>query len=56
MNFDEKKEPDTKKYELPNKPIVPATYPDWHDKESGYPISSNNNVEYAKEWVDHNIK
>ncbi len=49
-------EPKKKEYELPPKPILPSTYPNNHDVNSNIPISSDLNVEYAKEWVDYNIK
>lgn len=49
-------EPNTKTYEIPNKPIIPATYPNSRYKNSKAPFSSDWNVEYSKEWVDHNIK
>lgn len=49
-------EPNTKTYELPNKPTIPSSYPNAKYKDSKAPISSDWNVEYSKEWVDHNIK
>ena len=49
-------QPEKKEYELPPRPILPSTYPNAHDVNSNIPISSDLNVEYAKEWVDYNIK
>lgn len=43
-------------FELPNKPIIPAIYPDSHDQKSNISISSDVNVKESKDWVDHNIK
>lgn len=44
-------------YELPPRPpVVPSSYPDNYGIKSNIPISSDLNVEYAKEWVDYNIK
>lgn len=48
--------PEKKEYELPPRPILPSNYPNSHGAKSKIPIASDVNVEYAKEWVDYNIK
>lgn len=58
MNNDSQQVPNTEKkeYEFPPKPILPSNYPNSHGVKSNAPISSDANVEYAKAWVDYNIK
>lgn len=56
MSDEQKSTPENPDYELPPRPpVVPSSYPDNYRVKSNIPLSSDLNVEYAKEWVDYNI-